>query len=449
LSPITDATVVEGEMGGGPGGSVSGRVGIVGGSIAGCAAAIAARNAGLDVTIFERSRGGLHGRGVGINVLEDPYAELVKSGYFDPDIPVFTITERRWLFRDDSPTGRVLWRQPLALKSCNWANLWLGVRARVPEGVYHEGAEITAIEPGADGVTVVSADGHRHRFDAVIGADGYRSAVRNAVFPGLRADYAGYVVWRGSYPARRLAGAGLSPEIFRRALTSVCYQDGHGVFYLIPETAWEPGRPARGPVEPADGTVGNSAGRPPGEPAAERVNWAIYAAMPARDDFADPTTIPPGKVTAELRAYLDDLLDRHFPAAWAQVARLSAVEEIFIQPIYDLTIPNYAAGRVAFVGDSGTVLRPHTSSGATKALEDSIAFERACRGHDAWDRALSAYDDDRRSIGAWMMDIGRRLGHHQVERTPDWGSMSAEQMTAWWTDIFTGAPPGSVKIPGT
>jgi 2-polyprenyl-6-methoxyphenol hydroxylase-like FAD-dependent oxidoreductase len=39
------------------------KVGIVGGSIAGCSAAILMSRAGHDVTVFERSRGVLQGRG--------------------------------------------------------------------------------------------------------------------------------------------------------------------------------------------------------------------------------------------------------------------------------------------------------------------------------------------------------------------------------------------------
>jgi 2-polyprenyl-6-methoxyphenol hydroxylase-like FAD-dependent oxidoreductase len=65
-----------------------GRVAVIGGSIAGCAAALAAHRTGADeVTIFERSTGGLEDRGVGVVMHSDISRLLENAGYADPERP--------------------------------------------------------------------------------------------------------------------------------------------------------------------------------------------------------------------------------------------------------------------------------------------------------------------------------------------------------------------------
>ncbi|MEW2455904.1 FAD-dependent oxidoreductase [Streptomyces albus] len=54
-------------------------VAVVGGSIAGCAAAVALARAGREVTVFERSRGGLRDRGAGITLPASLRDELLDA----------------------------------------------------------------------------------------------------------------------------------------------------------------------------------------------------------------------------------------------------------------------------------------------------------------------------------------------------------------------------------
>src|SRR5712691_4190092 len=55
----------------------------------------------------------------------------------------------------------------------------------------------------ADGVTAVFDHGTSQRFDLLVGADGYRSMIRRQIIPDARAEYAGYILWRGNYPEAR------------------------------------------------------------------------------------------------------------------------------------------------------------------------------------------------------------------------------------------------------
>ena len=383
-------------------------VGVVGGSIAGCAAAIASRRAGCEVTVFERTRGALKDRGAGIAIPQPLHEQLIAARYLDPAMPVLPCSERIWMVRHgDDRVGRVLWRQPSPAVLNNWALLWRTLRARVPDDVYREGVAVGHIEADDAGVVVVPEAGPRQRFDVLVGADGYRSRVRSLVHPGSRPAYAGYVLWRGNYEEGRLADRG-PLQILERSWMTLCFSGGHGVFYLIPDF----GQGQR------------------------RLNWAIYSAAPVR--FDDPASVPPGSVSDELVAFFDNLLDEHLPAYWAEVVRLTDARALSVQPVYDEALESYASGRVVLIGDAGTVTRPHTASGATKALQDALALERAWLEHDTWDEALAAYDAERCSAGNELVELGRRIGRAQVEETPDWHSMTAADLDAWTRDTLAG-----------
>jgi len=390
------------------------RVGIVGGSIAGCAAAIALRRAGCAVAVYERTRGELKDRGAGIAIPVALRDQLVRAGYLDPGYPTCPSVARLWLLRDgDDPLGRLLWRQPSPAAFNNWGVLWRSVRARLPDAAYHEGAAVTAIATDQDGATVQLQDGSRARVDLLVGADGYRSGVRGLLHPHSRPAYAGYTLWRGSFDERLVTDR--RPLVpLEGGWTTVVFVGGHGIFYLIPG-------------------FDNRA-----DPGHRRVNWAIYCAAPPGVSFAEPGSLPPGSVDARLLPSLDALLDAHFPPAWAALVRATPPEALLIQPIYDQTIPTYVGARLLLIGDASTLTRPHTGSGATKALQDAIALEQACRAHATWDAALAAYDAARCQAGNDVVELGRRIGRDQVLQTPDWATMTPERFDAFTRATLAG-----------
>ncbi|HEU5158524.1 MAG TPA: FAD-dependent monooxygenase [Streptosporangiaceae bacterium] len=392
-----------------------GRVAIVGGSIAGCAAAIALRRARCDVTIYERSSGALRDRGFGIGLPVSLRETLVSAGYIDAEMPVHRAVERLWVVPDVYPAdgtpvegGRVAFRQPLSTLVTNWGIVWRTLRAKLPDEIYRPDVAVQGIEPDADGATVVTAHGEREHVDLVVGADGYRSFVRTLVAAEPWPAYAGYVLWRGTYPQSRLTAP--MPVVFDGAGVTVCFPGGHAVFYAVPDFA-----------------TGD-----------RRLNWAVYAAAPHGARFTSPTSLPPGSVRGELADRLDQILAGDFPPYWAKAVRLTRRRELSLQPIYDLAVPAYTSGRLLVAGDAGALARPHTAAGVGKALEDAHYLERACREHDTWEEVLAAYDGERRPAGNAVVELGRRLGRAQVEETPPWSSMTAEDFRTWMDTTLAG-----------
>jgi 2-polyprenyl-6-methoxyphenol hydroxylase-like FAD-dependent oxidoreductase len=391
------------------------KVGVIGGSIAGCAAYTALSRAGCDVHVFERSSGALRDRGSGIAIPVPLRDELVAAGYLPADYACCPLERRWWVIADGSPGGRRLWEQPGAAVTNNWGLLWRNLRGNVPDERYHDGCSVDSILDVEHGVAVTFADGTTEWFDAVVGADGYRSTVREHLHPGSAPEYAGYVLWRGNYEESRVANrAPIERADASNAWHTVVFEGGHGVVYMIPDfdDRSDPGR--------------------------RRVNWAVYAPQPPGLGFEEPTSVPPGDVTPDLYSHLDRILSADFPPELEALIRLSPVDEVSIQPIYDEQVDRFVGGRVLLIGDAGTVTRPHTGSGATKALQDALALERLAA--DAADLAglLDAYDSERVASGMSLVEIGRRIGHAQVEATPDWGSMTPADFEAWTAATLAG-----------
>ncbi len=396
-------------------------VGIVGGSIAGCAAATALARLGCEVEVFERSSGELRDRGSGIAIPLALRDELIATGYLPADYPICRPTSRHWVHLGDGDqdhrTGHLLWEQPSAGAMSNWGVLWRSLRANVPDDRYHDGAKVTGLDRsgGAAGASITFADGTVRRFDLVLGADGYRSRVRSAIVPGAVPSYAGYVLWRGNFPEAELTDRTAIDRLDAAgAWLTVCFDGGHGVMYPIPDF-----------VDGGD------------QPGRRRINWAIYAPSPDGLEITEPTSIPPGAVTEEWYGELQGLLERDFPTELRPLFA-SPRDEVSIQPIYDQLVDTYVDGRVVLIGDAGTVTRPHTGSGATKAMQDARCLEVLGERHDEWEPMLAEYDHDRVASGRSLVDLGRRIGRDQVEDTPPWATMTPDDFDSWTTGTLSG-----------
>lgn len=410
-------------------------VAVVGGSIAGCAAALAAHRAGAGrITVHERTAGLLADRGVGLVVHDARYTELAAAGYLDTAMPWAQLTTRRWYVRDGAaPLGRQIAVQPFPFRSYCWGPLWRELRQRLPQDtVFRSGVRVAGVDSDADGAVLrfgggeaasgasgasgaggpvgrAAAGGRSERFDLVIGADGYRSVVREAAFPGVRPDYAGYLAWRGTVPADRMAALDLpglpsEPWAEEDCVYGV-FPGGHVIIYRIP-----------------DGHGGL------------RANWVLYTAPPEGLDLGPnaPAGLPPGALTDALHAHLQYVTGELLPPYWGGLMRLTARQELFLQPMYDFTAPRCTAGRLLLAGDAATVARPHTGGGAVKALQDAAALEAALRALPERPDALEGYGTERGRTGRSMVELGRRLGRAFVQDTPDWRTLDQAGLEAAW-----------------
>ncbi|MEE1772998.1 FAD-dependent monooxygenase [Streptomyces sp. JV185] len=366
------------------------RIGVVGGSIAGCAMAIAGARAGADVTVHERSEGALQDRGFGIVIPPPLHQELVACGYLGADMPTAPVATRVWLARAPGRrSARELARQQAPVTACNWGLLWRALRAGAGDGAYHRGRPVGSVGRTASGGALIrTAEGERE-YDIVVGADGHRSVTRDALTPGVRPVPAGYLVWRGTIPAAALRDHPEQLTMLESSWVTLGFPGGHGVFYLIP------------------GTAGGS----------RLLAYAIYSSPPAAG--------PPAST-----AYVRHIAEEHFPAEWADIVARGEHTSQALHPVADFVVPRAAEPPFLLAGDAASVTRPHTASGAVKALQDALCLERSLRASSSAAEALRRYADERSAEGARLVGLGRRLGRALVGNTPDWPAMGPAEVEA-------------------
>ena len=169
-----------------------------------------------------------------------------------------------------------------------------------------------------------------------------------------------------------------------------------------------------------------------------RVNWAIYAACPKEQPLNGVESVAPGSVTGAAYQEFQQLLAEHFPPSARALFAHSRREDISIQPIYDGFVDSYVGQRTLLIGDAGTITRPHTASGATKALEDALALEALANNATDLSDLLARYDAERCGQARRVGEIGKRIGKAQVTDTPDWAAMTPASFTAWTAATLAG-----------
>ena len=397
------------------------RVGIVGGSIAGCAAAIELARAGCEVSVFERSRGALVGRGAGIATPRATLRALVERDLLDAGFPFvrFTSVALVGTSPTDDRLGRVPWRPTVDMAAMHWGTLYRALRRRVPDARYHQGGAVTdARMVEGDAIEVRFDDGVRRYFDLVVFADGYQSLGRRLLFPEVEVQYRGYVVWRGVLEERQLADSGpldgASNRVMYRGLA------GSLIAYFVPSLG--------GSTAPGD----------------RLVNWAAYVAVPAEELPAFLTdrhgrrhahSLPPGGMRPAEEDRLKALVRAHAPAYYADI--VAASRETFAQPIYTVDAPSYRRGRICLLGDAGAVASPLVSSGVFKATTNAIELGAALRAGGDLEAALAAWDEAQTRVGQHFATQSRRAEQACVWETPDLSSLDAAATEAWWNQVVS------------
>jgi 2-polyprenyl-6-methoxyphenol hydroxylase-like FAD-dependent oxidoreductase len=408
---------------GSPGAVTGLNVAIVGGSLAGCAAAIALQRAGCEVTVYERSRGTLEDRGAGIGMPLALLHTLVDRDFVDAGMAHLPVTKTSFVLRADATDGapdrgRLLWEQPTAAAVTNWGILYRHLRRRLPEAIYHQGQEVTAVsDPGGKTVSVHLAEGHTAPFDLVVCADGPQSIGRRLLFPTQPLQYVGYILWRGLAEEQAVAHI----PLFEGRLTWALSPTGYCLLYLVPSRAEEV-------------AVGK-----------RQVNWVLYenvadTALPGvltdAHGVVHPTSLPPGGASAAQVAYIHDRARHHFPGYVADA--VCATPHPFIQAVFDLSIPHYHRGRLCLMGDASTLCRPHAASGAVKALTNALALADALTTSGTLDDALRVWDAAQSAEGRRFVTLGQVMGRAFVQDVPAWQQMDATAMEHWWTALMRG-----------
>src|ERR1700740_3150704 len=378
------------------GSSIPRRAIVIGGSMSGLFAASLLRKAGWQTDGYERRDGELRGGGAGGGPPPRLIQSLQRSGAQLKDLGV-TVHERIAL---DSQ-GNVIERLPYEQIVTSWDRLHQIMRATIPQGTHHLGYNLKTIEQDADSVTAIFENGERVTGDILVGADGFRSVVRNMFVPEIQPIYAGYVVWRG------LADEGVIPKQAHAAVF-----DKFAVF-----------------LAPCNKNIGYPIAGPDNDlrPGHRRWNWVWYRAVskPDLDDMlvddegvSHAVSIPPPKVRADVIARLKEDARHFLPPPMRDI--LFCVARPFFTPIYDLLVDKMVHGRVALIGDAAAVARPHVGMGIAQGGTDAEGLAGSLPSHSDLLEGLARFERERLPIAGKAVTQGRLLGEYMLDHsTPE------------------------------
>ncbi|MDB5981646.1 MAG: hypothetical protein JWQ69_2661 [Pseudomonas sp.] len=362
---------------------------IIGGSLGGLFTATALRAIGWQVDVYERSPATLDSRGGGI-VLQHEVVEAFKFSGIQPTSALGVRSNNRtYLDRH----GDIRHKQHSPQTQTSWNTLYSHLLNALPEENYHRGKKLVGLDQRDDGVTAKFEDGTTAEGDILIGADGGGSTVRSLVLPGVNPTYSGYVVWRGLVNESDLPKEAKDPiyEDF------VFQQDPESLMleYMVP------------------GVDGSTA---IGE---RRFNWLWYLkAAPGPELDAVLTdnkgrrrenSISPGSMTKEQDAAFRKFAEERINPAFLELIRQT--DEIFVQSILDLKVPQMVFNRVMLIGDAAFIPRPHTAGSTAKAAENAVTLARVMASHFDIDEGLHVWEQNQLREGITMSDWGIDLGN--------------------------------------
>ncbi len=328
------------------------RIAVIGGGIGGLTAAVALRQAGFDVHVYEQATE-LTEVGGGVNMAPNATRVLRRLGLTEgldrEGVRPLGTHQRRW------QDGRTLQRarlNPLCEElygaphmTIHRADLLSVIAAAFPAERVHLGHRLVGLADRSDGVEAWFDNGVRITAGVLVGADGIHSAVRAALFGEQPPDFAGCVAYRGLVPAERIADLGLE-------LTSHSWvgPGGHFVHYFV-----------------SRGRLLNFVGW------TEHDEWN-------RENWTDRAT-----VARALAAF----------AGWHEQVRtiIAAAETCFIWALFDRDpLPRWSAGRTTLLGDACHPMYPFMGQGAAMAIEDGAALAACLRAISDPAEALLHYE---------------------------------------------------------
>lgn len=307
---------------------------VVGGGIGGIAAAVGLEKIGADVSVLEKSSE-ISDVGAGVWITANGVKALEFLGAHDGVREASnTARSQHYVGLDD---GRCLLRTELGERGqmrygapsyfVHRADLLAALAGQL-RGTPRLGCRVVSLEHYPAGATVTLESGERLSADLVIGADGLKSVVREALFGAEEPTFSGRVAWRALLPFDRVSGLGLEPHSqhcwFGEDRSVVAYPLRHDSIYNF---------------------VGFV---PAGE--VERESWLLSGDV--------------------------DELRRSFAGACHQLnAIVDAIDAAFITGLYFREpLEKWTVGNVGLLGDAAHPALPTIGQGATMALEDAVSL---------------------------------------------------------------------------
>ena len=322
-----------------------GQIAIIGAGIGGLSAAVLLSRIGYQVTIYEQAAG--FGR-VGAGIQQTPNAmkvhrrlgteERLRKVAFASPVGI----SREWdtgRITNELPMGEEIERRYAApYLLMHRADLHAALESVLPVGIVQFNRKLVGLDQNDQGVMLAFADASRIHVDAVIGADGVHSVVREWMLGPEKPRFTGRVAYRTTYPARLLGNAPITP-----VRTKWWGPDRHMVVYFVTANRDE---------------IYFVTSQP------EDASWMTRESWSQKGDLEVLRAAYAG-FHPEVQAILAACPEVH---KWALMER---------DPL-----PRWCEGRVTLLGDACHPMTPYMAQGAASALEDAAILSRCLENAD-------------------------------------------------------------------
>lgn len=356
---------------------------IAGAGIGGLAAAIGLRKQGHSVTVLEQARE-IRGVGYGIHLAPNGVGLLRRLGV---DIEGGKLVPMNAI-RFYKQTGVMFEMEDRRLTAGKWQNQWfLGSRIWLHEELLRLATADEAdgsppvqirkfcqlVDVDSDSACATLADGSEIRADVIIGADGVHSRARDAI------------VHTKPYPSRYNCFRMMlnREDVFADSSTHKPSNDTMDMIYS-PKT-----KSVCYPI--LDNT---------------KYNTVVTHLADLTLGFTGDAKGKMMELCADYDESFRKLLDKADP------------ENFRIWPLYDMqTLPTFAKGRLALIGDAAHPFTPHLAQGGVMALEDaaslSVMLSRGISSEQIPER-LHLYNKARHGRGTFVQKLSLRVGGDRV-----------------------------------
>lgn len=337
-------------------------IAIIGGGIGGVAAAVALRQAGVDATVYERAAR-MGEVGAGMMLWPNATRVLRDLGLLE-DVLARSGSTTNFLVRASG--GKVLMNIPLGKFDVpaicvRRSDLLAVLLAALPPEQVRLGHEFHHMEQSRDKIRIYFADGYTKEHDAVIGADGIRSRVREGLFGRSDPIYRGYLVWRG-----------------------VALYDGSAIGPGANSESWGTGK-RFGILDIGQG----------------KFTW--YATLNVPTDHRDATCGRKREIQQAFAGW-------HKPIA--DLIEATAEDEILKNGAYDnLPLRCWGSGRVTLLGDAAHPCTPNLGQGGCMALEDALVLAKCIGKEMPVETGLRRYESLRYSRTRHVQKRSLMMGH--------------------------------------
>ncbi len=358
------------------------RIAIIGAGLGGTAAASLMQKAGFNVRLYEQAPA-FSRIGAGIHVGPNVMKVLRRMGIEDA-LSAQGSHPDYWFSRDGE-TAEFMSRIPLgdyALKhyGASYLTVHRGdfhalMTEAVAPGTLSFGKCLTEVEDRGDVVHLTFADGTVEEADIVIGADGVKSKLRDALLGPELPIYSGYVGHRAVFPISAVKG-------FTHDLCTKWWAgDRHMMVYFV---------------------------------TGKKDEIYYVTGVPEATWDMDKSWVPSSK--DEMRAAFD---------GWHPGVQslIDATNEVTKWPLLERDpLPIWSRGRLVLLGDACHPMKPHMAQGAAMAIEDAAMLTRCLQevGPDDYATAFALYEANRTERASKVQLVSHNNTWLRTDENPDW-----------------------------